>query len=241
MLIMRANLTLGHLSLLIFRFNCRNSSTLYLWNIQKNKRTMNVISIYTFLLFISTFVPEGLSTESLRQRTSQLTGRKEPMALPPMKPKCTKNNSNFCNKIENYPQEMLDDLLRQLPNYRLFFRHDQLVNTSLTHRFDDSLIRRPLCETHERVIYPQAGMTQEREWSVIINHAKYRQGVRVEECIKPELPCSIDVSFSSEKRHKCVQKYAYRQLLSLDSTGKVVKELFRLPSCCMCMLYKKGD
>lgn len=34
----------------------------------------------------------------------------------------------------------------------------------------------------------------------------------------------------------CKQKYVYRQLVAIDEDGYTVKDLFKIPSCCQCVL-----
>lgn len=35
---------------------------------------------------------------------------------------------------------------------------------------------------------------------------------------------------------ECKQKFIYRQLLALNEQGQEVKESFKLPACCKCMI-----
>lgn len=35
---------------------------------------------------------------------------------------------------------------------------------------------------------------------------------------------------------ECKQKYIYRHLLALNERGEQVKDLFRLPACCKCII-----
>lgn len=48
--------------------------------------------------------------------------------------------------------------------------------------------------------------------------------------------CEMTQNFPLGYETKCKQKYIYRQLLAINENGNTVKDLFRLPSCCQCVL-----
>lgn len=170
-----------------------------------------------------------------RDSFQQQEKQRSPLSMP-ITPKCGENQKHFCVKIENYPKKLLENYLRREKKYHQFFREDMLPPQNFSRRLDDGYIRLPLCEYQERIIFPQAAKTKDNEWSIIVNHANYIQGVRVEECLKPNEPCCMTSNFPSAMQHQCRQRYTYRQLVSVDSFGNVAKELFRLPSCCMCTI-----
>lgn len=54
---------------------------------------------------------------------------------------------------------------------------------NILNRYDGFDEEESLCRSQERLIYPQAGLTQDNNWMYIINQKNYTQGVRVDECM----------------------------------------------------------
>lgn len=48
--------------------------------------------------------------------------------------------------------------------------------------------------------------------------------------------CAFTDSFPYGYITECKQKFIYRHLLALDENGETVKNLFRLPACCKCVI-----
>lgn len=48
--------------------------------------------------------------------------------------------------------------------------------------------------------------------------------------------CSLTESFPNNYKTECRQHYVYRQLLSLSPQGRIVKEQFRFPASCKCVV-----
>ncbi|CAD7082899.1 unnamed protein product [Hermetia illucens] len=195
--------------------------------------------IYTFSALLAALHPEVLAIHTLRQRTEQRYTENRMSFRIPIKPKCTKFDEDFCQEVENYPVKLLETVLPAEKEYQALFGDDGLQYENFTRRMDDDDAKETLCECRERIIFPQAGVTKENDWSIIINHSDYKQGILIEECVNPNGPCSGDPSFPLGLQHECEQKYIYRQLVSVDSKGDVMKEFFRLPACCMCSLFHK--
>lgn len=53
--------------------------------------------------------------------------------------------------------------------------------------------------------------------------------------------CSSSISLPNGYEVTCKQHYIYRSLVSLTADGKITNDLFKMPSCCKCMLkYNAG-
>lgn len=93
--------------------------------------------------------------------------------------KCAKT---FCEKIDNYPTARVDLVLKENAHkYEELFGADMIeANIANRNSGDDE---ETLCKSHERIIHPQAGLTQDNTWMYIVNQKNYTQGVRVEECM----------------------------------------------------------
>ncbi|XP_037028967.1 protein spaetzle-like isoform X3 [Bradysia coprophila] len=153
-------------------------------------------------------------------------------------PKCAKG-STFCEAIDNYPTARVDLLLKEHAHkYEELFGADMIEGGSnIANRYNGIEEEESLCKSQERIIHPQAGLTQDNTWMYIVNQKNYTQGVRVEECIHTK-QCEMTQNFPLGYKAECKQKYIYRQLLAINESGHTVKDLFRLPSCCQCVLIR---
>jgi Spaetzle len=52
----------------------------------------------------------------------------------------------------------------------------------------------------------------------------------------PNAPCRFSETFGYGYTTECQQRYIYRQLLSLNDQNQLTKEVFKLPSCCKCII-----
>lgn len=55
-------------------------------------------------------------------------------------------------------------------------------------------------------------------------------------CRGENRPCAFTDSFPYGYITECKQKFIYRHLLALDEHGETIKNLFRLPACCKCVI-----
>lgn len=98
-------------------------------------------------------------------------------------PKCAKG-STFCESIDDYPTAYVDLILDQNAHkYEELFGVDLVMPDMILNRYDGFDEEESLCRSQERLIYPQAGLTQDNTWMYIINQKNYTQGVRVDECM----------------------------------------------------------
>lgn len=51
-----------------------------------------------------------------------------------------------------------------------------------------------------------------------------------------KLPCELSENFPNGYNSSCQQKYIYRKMLALGKNGSTVTDLFKLPSCCSCVV-----
>ncbi|XP_037921156.1 protein spaetzle-like isoform X2 [Hermetia illucens] len=163
-------------------------------------------------------------------------------SLSGIRPICNENNKHFCTYVENYPTELLQSYLETQQNKFEEIFGDDLVpppSINLTQRID-APGEEPMCASVERLIYPQAGFTRDNSWSIIVNQPNYTQGVRVEECVNAGSSCAMADSFPIGYRTQCKQKYIFRRLLALTPEGRVTRDLFKLPSCCKCVVSTGG-
>ncbi|XP_055389809.1 protein spaetzle-like [Condylostylus longicornis] len=182
----------------------------------------------------------SLSSSIIQQQQQQQHQQNKKTFIPHCK---SDNNgivsSSFCTQVDNYP---IDDVIKAIQEdstkFEAVFGEDSLpeIPTEISQRIDPDFGEETLCQSVERLIFPQAGMTKDNNWSFIINHENYTQGIRIEECLKPGKPCLMAENFPNGYRTECKQKYIYRQLLSMNEHGIIKKDQFQLPSCCKCYI-----
>lgn len=119
----------------------------------------------------------------------------------------------------------------------ILFKSDKLDN-ELDQRFGGFPNDEALCEFSDEVIYPQSGVTHDDIPFFIVN-TQQQQGVRVEKCRDPDLPCSSKISLPLGYKSVCRQNYVYRELISpSNDLTALEKRNFKFPSCCSCMLQR---
>ncbi|XP_075215844.1 spaetzle domain-containing protein isoform X2 [Lycorma delicatula] len=167
-------------------------------------------------------------------------------------PPCAQGKT-FCVDADNYPRSHLRKVLQKDEMmYRSYFGKDTIDDSSelgfrsripdqgLTNRIDQGT-EKSLCETKESVIFPKMAQNKEGNWLFIANVDNYIQGIRVEECSKPNgTPCDAAASFPNGFIATCKQKYIYRKLVALNQSGGTVSDSFRMPSCCACLYHFEG-
>uniref|UniRef100_A0A336MQL5 CSON002625 protein n=1 Tax=Culicoides sonorensis TaxID=179676 RepID=A0A336MQL5_CULSO len=149
-------------------------------------------------------------------------------------PRGCANGNSVCTNTEDYPVEHINKVVEQNRARLTDFFGDDIV-PQVVQRVDYP-DEEPLCHSKEIVLYPTMGQTKDNKWAYIINNGNFSQGVRVEQCIGENRPCAMTDSFPYGYITECKQKYIYRHLLALDENGQTVKNLFRLPACCKCVI-----
>ena len=179
---------------------------------------------------------EGCSDESdIASPTKSQPSIEEP-TKPFAAPKCAKDGQTFCIDVDEYPTQLVEQILKRDPlKYQELFGSDLEIQ-DIGQRINDGDDEQPLCRSQSRVIFPKVGQTESDSWKFIVNYQNATQGIKVEICDKPNRPCEMTNGFPSSYQTLCRQKYIYRQLLSLDEYGNTVKEQFKFPGCCQCVV-----
>lgn len=152
-----------------------------------------------------------------------------------LKPQCTKPGEYYCTEVQNYPSERVEIAIQsEIEKYEQVFGEDLITPPDIADRIHVG--EETLCSSSEELIYPQAGLTKDNNWNFIVNQKNYTQGIRIEKCSSPGKPCSMSDLFPNGYTTECRQHYIYRQLLSITPEGKVIKDLFKIPSCCKCVI-----
>ncbi|XP_055923139.1 protein spaetzle isoform X2 [Eupeodes corollae] len=154
-------------------------------------------------------------------------------------PKCQEKGKSFCTDVQNYPEDKLEDILKdQISKFYVLFGDDEIPQPlNISQRIspgEDSL-----CKSYERVIYPKAAESKDLKWMYIINQQNYTQAVAIEECVNPDSACMFAESFPNGYVTMCKQNFKYRQLVALSKSGEIVTDIFKLPSCCKCIFKQK--
>lgn len=155
------------------------------------------------------------------------------------KPECQEKGKSFCTNVRNYPEDKVEAMLKkQISKFDVLFGDDDIVQPlNISQRMspgEDSL-----CRSVERIIYPKAGESKDLKWLYIINQQNYTQAVKIEECVNPEGECMFSENFPNGYVTMCKQSFIYRQLVAITKTGEIVKDNFKLPSCCKCIYKQK--
>lgn len=155
------------------------------------------------------------------------------------KPICKREENFFCTQVENYPSMKISKILDNM-NLGSYFGDDIISNVSINQRFDEESREEPLCRSKEQLIHPEGLWGVDGKLEYIVNDHKYKQGVRIEQCIfsnKNDKRCQMTESFPNGYITECKQKYISRHLLTYNDDGKTIeKKLFKIPSCCQCVL-----
>lgn len=88
----------------------------------------------------------------------------------------------FCTKVQNYPE--LKNLENALSKFEIFFGED-LAPPKLANRMGtfSAPEEQSLCDSEERIIFPQTAESKDSNWLLIVNEKNYKQGVRIEQCL----------------------------------------------------------
>lgn len=151
---------------------------------------------------------------------------------------CLTKNQPYCLTTPNYPASLIDDLIRKSSHkFESAFGSDaiELVDIGTRNNANDE---EQLCDSYEEVIYPLSGEREDTSNWLIVNTNKYRQGVRVARCLNPSKPCRMTEAFPNFYRTECKQHFVYRELVAVTPEGNTIKDKFKFPACCTCVLRK---
>ncbi|XP_033330030.2 spaetzle domain-containing protein isoform X1 [Megalopta genalis] len=98
-----------------------------------------------------------------------------------------------------------------------------------------------LCLSIEEVVFPKFGLTKNKQWKYIVNHASLKQSVHIEICLEEDKPCHVIDGFAAGYVTSCKQKYIYHQLFAMGPNGTINRESFRFPASCCCRVEFQGD
>ncbi|KAL5289614.1 spz.2 family protein [Megaselia abdita] len=157
------------------------------------------------------------------------------------KPICKEELNFFCTKIENYPSKKISSILDNLGmSIESYFGDDVISETmsNISQRIDPG--EETLCRSEEQLIHPEGLWGVDGNLEYIVNDHKYKQGVRIEQCVynnKNDKRCQMTDSFPNGYVTECKQRYISRHLLTYNADGKTIeKKLFKIPSCCQCVI-----
>lgn len=100
------------------------------------------------------------------------------------KPICKEEVNFFCTKIENYPSDRISSILDNLGvNIESYFGDDVISETmtNISQRIDPG--EETLCRSEEQLIHPEGLWGVDGNLEYIVNDQKYKQGVRIEQCV----------------------------------------------------------
>ncbi|XP_076330817.1 uncharacterized protein LOC143236439 [Tachypleus tridentatus] len=98
-----------------------------------------------------------------------------------------------------------------------------------------SFHKEALCESNQRFVYPSFARDSTGSWNVIVQAEEFPQRVPVEFCRVQGGPCTKIATCGLVSR--CVQKYNYQLLMSIDPAKPDVcptMKLYKFPSACLC-------
>lgn len=149
------------------------------------------------------------------------------------------NNQTYCIDDNNYPSNRIEELMKKYEHkYLDVFGRDEVDPNIASRANIPGEEEITMCDVSERVIFPQAAKRMDGSATYIVNTPKYKQGIRISECLRPDKPCNYPEEFSNGRRTMCRQQFFYRELLSVGPDEKPIKDKFPFPSCCSCAIYK---
>lgn len=162
-------------------------------------------------------------------------------------PKDTKKcQQNFleCKGFNYYPSDVVEKLVLEGKIHKNLLVNEVLnpkiydISTRLDGSPDDSTGKRQFCNFRENIFFPDGGKNREGEYRFIVQAPKLNitQGIRTETCdSRGDNSCGgLKSHLPSNYQLECVQKYAYKQFVTLSATGPT-QEPIEIPSCCVCM------
>ncbi|KAL1502475.1 hypothetical protein ABEB36_007611 [Hypothenemus hampei] len=160
------------------------------------------------------------------------------------RPNCAKSELTFCETIDDYPYSHVQKLLQANPLIKAFFGQDEEVFPEIANRIG-SEDERFVCRSRRQTIYPLTGESKSGKWKIIVNQSggEFVQGIQVEMCVNPDGDCDIPGGAALDSSYKiyCKQKYIYRKLVSLDNSGNITTDSFKIPSACCCAYKQNFD
>lgn len=89
---------------------------------------------------------------------------------------------NFCEDVDDYPQENVNNIIPDLEQYKIFFKpHIPDIGS----RMDNH--RKYACSTHEETKYPKTGIDTQNNKRLILNSDEHRQEIKVNPHLNSQL------------------------------------------------------
>uniref|UniRef100_A0A8D8VUB8 Protein spaetzle n=1 Tax=Cacopsylla melanoneura TaxID=428564 RepID=A0A8D8VUB8_9HEMI len=173
--------------------------------------------------------------DALPSRTSgSLLGQKK-NKKPNQLESCGKG-STICERFDDYPKDILKDILAKKIGKNYQATIDVLDDTSIKNRIGST--EEYLCHSTPQVKFLHGAESKDGNWKLIVNDDdKFVQGVRVEQCSRDNAPCKYADHFPPNLSAKCAQKYIYRRLVAFNKeTKELFNDEFKIPSCCVCVV-----
>lgn len=145
-------------------------------------------------------------------------------------PSC--QGSTFCETVPNYPESLLNDVIRANESIKYLGVIDEVPDViQRIDVADDDVL---LCLSNEQIVYPKTAENKQKEWLFIANQKDIKQGVRIETCVNENSECNVVTGLAEGYVMTCKQKYIYRQLIAIRENNTLAPEMFRFPSSCCC-------
>ncbi|XP_029668728.1 uncharacterized protein LOC115238788 [Formica exsecta] len=148
------------------------------------------------------------------------------------------HKSIFCENVADYPRQLVNAAIARNASLRFLESIDPMPDIEQRIDTTDEV---PLCRYSEQVVYPQTAQNKEKQWLFIVNQDNLKQGIRIEVCLNDGQECNMIQGFAEGYKTSCKQKYIYRELAAVGSSGNIVKDQFRFPSSCCCHVKFIGD
>ncbi|EFX88879.1 hypothetical protein DAPPUDRAFT_311125 [Daphnia pulex] len=173
--------------------------------------------------------------------------------------------SQFCENVTNYPAEAISKILMSENGsiLKTFLADNTAQPIPSASESDESMVlaqRKPggapavtahaintrtkplesgnvqhLCESMTEFKFPKSAKNNQNEMLTIVNQDNISQPITVETCRNENQPCKYADNFPAGYKSFCMQKYVTHHLAALKN-GKIVREAFTFPSCCVCVL-----
>lgn len=167
--------------------------------------------------------------------------RIDSMAIP-----CQYNATmSFCEDVPNevYPTKYVESVLANAgaQTYETYFNKtmpDESLKVRLLSAADDEDVPIELCNSVNRLIFPQLAKNVENKWHFIINQPNYQQPIYAEFCQPTRSKCHN--AFPNHVA-SCIQQYKILPLLSVREDGEIISEYYKMPIFCKCQLKRKKN
>ncbi|CAK1545977.1 unnamed protein product [Leptosia nina] len=143
------------------------------------------------------------------------------------------HNSGICEDIQDFPEEVINEIINKMVADKIYFNYDQESTESLDGLRDTV----ELCDSRRVHLRPKAVRDTDDHWYLVLNsnHTTV-QRFKGEQCLGGlNADCSKLANFQKGFKGQCIQKYMKRNMMVLSKDFKkvLIKE-FPVPSCCSC-------